>query len=343
MDSLASSTCPASPHFPPHFLPSFPPTACRASLRLAHRSVRPSRMVVRHLCVRCHLHDVFAFFRLRPAHCSSTLRRHGPSRLARSRPRQVLATIGRPRTAEIQPACASSSCSTSFPRLSRTLPSLESHDNISMPHPQPTGVIFIPRDREVPLTQLVAGFEGIYNALCDRAAHFADRRDGESAARIGRLLFRLQAWIGSWWNDHLFRVELRIKRDEPPFADNPARLNNFATWWLFTSPQQREVVNYLTRLGQKIREGRFDNKAQLPSFDDIAVKLELYTPKERPASNSYGLSPRLSRASVQKAESWVERSRARLLPNYSQSQQIFRCAPTSLSEPVVLLSFFSLT
>ncbi|BGO96286.1 hypothetical protein NBRC10512v2_008011 [Rhodotorula toruloides] len=177
-----------------------------------------------------------------------------------------------------------------------------------MPHPQPTGVIFIPRDREVPLTQLVAGFEGIYNALCDRAAHFADRRDGESAARIGRLLFRLQAWIGSWWNDHLFRVELRIKRDEPPFADNPARLNNFATWWLFTSPQQREVVNYLTRLGQKIREGRFDNKAQLPSFDDIAVKLELYTPKERPASNSYGLSPRLSRASVQKAESCHNKS-----------------------------------
>ncbi|CDR49389.1 RHTO0S26e00672g2_1 [Rhodotorula toruloides] len=192
-----------------------------------------------------------------------------------------------------------------------------------MPHPQPTGVIFIPRDREVPLTQLVAGFEGIYNALCDRAAHFADRRDGESAARIGRLLFRLQAWIGSWWNDHLFRVELRIKRDEPPFADNPARLNNFATWWLFTSPQQREVVNYLTRLGQKIREGRFDNKAQLPSFDDIAVKLELYTPKERPASNSYGLSPRLSRASVQKAESLrlnaLERGSYQTTPSHNKS------------------------
>uniref|UniRef100_A0A0K3C9S9 Uncharacterized protein n=1 Tax=Rhodotorula toruloides TaxID=5286 RepID=A0A0K3C9S9_RHOTO len=171
-----------------------------------------------------------------------------------------------------------------------------------MPPSQPNGVIFIPRDHDVPLTELVVGFEEVYNALCDRAAHFANRRDAEGAAPIGRLLIRLQAWIGSWWNDHLFRVELRIQRDQPPFATEPARLNNFANWWLFTTPEKRDVIDYLTRLGRRIREGRFDDKAQLPSFDAIAVKLTIYTAEERPARNSYGLSPRLSRASVQKAE-----------------------------------------
>ncbi|BGP36030.1 hypothetical protein JCM10296v2_007882 [Rhodotorula toruloides] len=176
-----------------------------------------------------------------------------------------------------------------------------------MPPSQPNGVIFIPRDHDVPLTELVAGFEGIYHALCDRAAHFVDHHDGEGAARIGRLLFRLQAWNESWWNGHLFRVELRIKRDQPPFAADPARLNIFANWWLFTTPQKREVIDYLRRSGRRIREGRFDDKAQLPSFNDIAVKLELYIAEERPARNSYGLGPRLSRASVQKAEHWLLR------------------------------------
>lgn len=126
-----------------------------------------------------------------------------------------------------------------------------------------------PREPKVPLSKLVSCFRGIYDALAARDAHL----DGESAAakrkrldNIGHLRFAFQHWINSWWNGHLFRVDLRLRLDppyEPPFTDNPALLRNFCTWWLLSSGDQEILRNYLERLVQRIQSGDFDEESAL--------------------------------------------------------------------------------
>ncbi|KAJ8291359.1 hypothetical protein OF846_005388 [Rhodotorula toruloides] len=133
----------------------------------------------------------------------------------------------------------------------------------------------------------------------------ANLRDKEGAARIGLLMVGLQEWIDTWWNEHLFHIDVRIRSSEPPFASNRALRYNFCTWWLLNETQQAEIVEWLTDLSRSIRRGEFDRADTLPPFKDLRLATPIYAVRERDAGTPQGqLSTRLGTASVTKAMNW---------------------------------------
>ncbi|EMS21329.1 uncharacterized protein RHTO_01795 [Rhodotorula toruloides NP11] len=166
----------------------------------------------------------------------------------------------------------------------------------------------IPPDTAVNPQKLVHCFRAAQDALFARAAHYANLRDKEGAARIGLLMVGLQEWIDTWWNEHLFHIDVRIRSSEPPFASNRALRYNFCTWWLLNETQQAEIVEWLTDLSRSIRRGEFDRADTLPPFKDLRLATPIYAVRERDAGTPQGqLSTRLGTASVTKAMNWDDR------------------------------------
>ncbi|BGP12010.1 hypothetical protein JCM10049v2_007930 [Rhodotorula toruloides] len=166
----------------------------------------------------------------------------------------------------------------------------------------------IPPDTAVNPQKLVHCFRAAQDALFARAAHYANLRDKEGAARIGLLMVGLQEWIDTWWNEHLFHIDVRIRSSEPPFASNRALRYNFCTWWLLNETQQAEIVEWLTDLSRSIRRGEFDRADTLPPFKNLRLATPIYAVRERDAGTPQGqLSTRLGTASVTKAMNWDDR------------------------------------
>lgn len=123
--------------------------------------------------------------------------------------------------------------------------------------------LMIPAAPTVLRSELVAAFVAVYAALEARAAHYSSQNSSAGIAHIAQLSYRLQRWIDSWWNDHLFQIAMRFDMSKPPFAAKPALKYNFCTWWLLSGHEQKAVKRYLVKLAEQIQEGAFDAKPEL--------------------------------------------------------------------------------